>query len=137
MDNVARNQQEYAEQKPVEPVRPAYNFSGNLFQEMRTNANLSQIVGAITPENKETSKPVKNNTRVNDMFWPDDNEAQNPVNKLSNSEKRKNEEYTADQIRDKPHQIDILEPKEVFKFSDLQEETPEATRPRNFNDFFN
>lgn len=139
MDSIARNQTEYAEQVPVEPERPAYNFSGNLFNTLKKNQNLSQIVGPITPENKVEPRPVKVNTFVSDDFWVDDNPQQNPVQKLALNEGRTLKPFEVSQVRDQPNQIDILEEDDMkkFKFSDQREETPEATRPRTFNDFFN
>lgn len=137
MQSLNSSQTEYAEQKPVENSRPAFNFRGNLFRPKLKNDNIPQIVGAITPENTVGDKPKTISRSIFNVFWPDDNPEQNPTNKLVNNQGKKNENYESDLIRDKPQQVDILDEPDIFKFSDHQEETPEATRPKRFGDFFN
>jgi hypothetical protein len=134
--SINANKTAYAEQSPVEPSRPAYNFGGNLFHPEKINENLEKV---RTPENRWTPAVVPNGTRVKDQFWPDDNPQQNPTNKLVDNENKQNAGYETPLRRERPHQTDLLDDddKPKFKFSDKKEEAPEAGRPRSFDDFFN
>ena len=128
---------DYVNEVPVEDARPAYNFMGNMFNTTKVNNNLKQVVGAITPENKVIMPPRKIDTFLSNNFWPDDNPQQNPINKFVNNINKTNPQYEIDLVRTKPHQVDILDEPDIFNFSNSLEETPEATRPKRFNDFFN
>lgn len=126
----------YAEERPTDDPRPAYNFSGDLFHPSIINQNLKNLK-VVNPDNKWTPKDEKVDNEILNRKWPDDNPQQNPTNKLVNNVGKDNPEYRVDMFRVAPKQVDIIDDDKKFKFSDQLEETPEATRPKKFQDFFN
>jgi hypothetical protein len=120
---------------PNEEIRPQWNIKADNIPN-RLNRQ-KQILSVQTPENTiPPVMPAVRETRHN-QFWPDDNEAQNPVNKLVSNENVKNPEFLVPQIRVGPKEEPNIDERFPHQFEPKIGIEKDQKRPSNFNDFFN